>query len=175
MNTGKQAKNQYCVLCNFSKSNPMHPIQVFKQSILIQASIERVDRTITDRSLMHRWLNPALKCEPIGEWSSEQGTQSRFMLQIPVLKPTLLSTVIERRLGLVVWEFSGFFVGRDRWECFPEGQGTRLVNCFEFQIPNPLVAFGFQTFAAPWTKRDMQAQLQRLKNVAEHDNVGLQS
>jgi hypothetical protein len=78
-------------------------------------------------------------------------------------------------LGLVVWEFSGFFVGRDRWECFAEGQDTRLVNCFEFQIPNPLVAFGFQTFAAPWTKRDMQAQLQRLKNVAERDKTTLQT
>jgi hypothetical protein len=149
----------------------MNQTQVFQQSVMIQASIDRVDSAITDRTLMHQWLNPALVCEPIGEWSSELGAQSRFMLQIPVLKPTLLSTVIERRLGLVVWEFSGFFVGRDRWECFSEAEGTRLVNTFEFQIPNPLVSFGFQTFAAPWTKRDMQAQLQRLKNVAEHDNA----
>jgi Polyketide cyclase / dehydrase and lipid transport len=153
----------------------MNSTQVFKQSIVIQASVERVDFTITDRTLMHQWLNPALKCEPIGEWRSDVGAQSQFMLQIPILKPMLLSTVVERRLGLVVWEFSGFFVGRDRWECFPEAQGTRLVNCFEFQIPNPLVAFGFQTFAAPWTKRDMQTQLQRLKNVAEHDNAPSQT
>jgi hypothetical protein len=38
---------------------------------------------------------------------------------------------------------------------------------FEFTIPNPLVAYGFKTFAAQWTKRDMEAQLKRLQQVAE--------
>ena len=45
--------------------------------------------------------------------------------------------------------------------------GTLLINCFEFEIPNPLVSWGFQLFAAQWTSRDMQAQLRRLKRVAE--------
>jgi Polyketide cyclase / dehydrase and lipid transport len=67
----------------------------------------------------------------------------------------------------VVWEFDGFFKGHDRWECFAESNGTRLVNRFEFQIPNPLVAFGFKTFASGLTRQDMQAQLVRLKKVAE--------
>jgi Polyketide cyclase / dehydrase and lipid transport len=141
--------------------------QFFEQSISIQATIECVDQVITDRKLMHQWLNPVLRCNPVGEWNTEIGSQSRFIIQIPFLKPTLDSTVIERRLGLTVWEFDGFFKGRDRWECFAEAKGTRLVNRFEFQIPNPLVAFGFQTFAAPWTRKDMQAQLVRLKRVAE--------
>lgn len=34
-------------------------------------------------------------------------------------------------------------------------------------MENPVVAFGFQTFAAKLTRRDMQSQLQRLKQVAE--------
>ncbi len=141
--------------------------QFFEQSISIHATVECVDQVITDRKLMHQWLNPVLRCDPVGEWNTEIGSQSRFIIQIPLLKPTLDSTVIERRLGLTVWEFDGFFKGRDRWECFAEDKGTRLVNRFEFQIPNPLVAFGFQTFAAPWTRKDMQAQLMRLKQVAE--------
>jgi hypothetical protein len=66
-----------------------------------------------------------------------------------------------------VWEFQGFFKGRDTWECQPIDKGTRLVNRFEFEIPNPLVSWGFQTFAQNWTKEDMQAQLGRLKRVAE--------
>jgi hypothetical protein len=141
--------------------------QFFEQSIHIQATVECVDRVITDRKLMHQWLNPALRCDPVGEWTTDIGSQSRFIIQIPFLKPTLESTVIERRLGLTVWEFNGFFTGCDRWECFAENNETRLVNRFEFQIPNPLVAFGFRTFAAPWTRKDMQAQLVRLKQVAE--------
>lgn len=116
---------------------------------------------------MHRWLNPALRCEPVGSWSSDVGSQSRFVVQIPLLQPTLNSTVTERRPGLVVWSFEGFFTGRDRWECRPEGNGTRLLNRFEFKIPNDLVRFGFETFAANWTRRDMQAQLLRLKQVAQ--------
>lgn len=141
--------------------------QTIENTIKIDAPVGQVDRTITERDLMHRWLNPALRCEPIGDWSSEVGSRSTFVIQIPLLRPTLLSTVVERRLGLVVWEFEGFFRGRDRWECFAEDNGTRLVNRFDYQIPNPLIAFGFKTFAVGLTRQDMQAQLVRLKTVAE--------
>jgi hypothetical protein len=141
--------------------------QVFENSIAIAASATSVERCFTDLDLMHRWLNPALRCEPIGKWSTELGSESRFVIQIPLLKPTLKSVVVEREPGLVVWEFSGFFKGRDRWECQPEVQGTRLLNRFEFEVPNPIVAFGFNRFAASWTQEDMRSQLRRLKQVAE--------
>lgn len=142
--------------------------RVFEQAIQIQASAIAVERCLTDLTLMHRWLNPALRCEPVGgEWSTELGSQSRFVIQMPLLQPTLKSVVIEREPGLIVWGFNGFFQGRDRWECNPELEKTRLVNRFEFNIPNPVIRFGFDTFAATWTQQDMQAQLRRLKQVAE--------
>jgi hypothetical protein len=142
--------------------------QVFEQSIEINATSAVVERCFTDLTLMHRWLNPALSCQPVGgSWSTEVGSESLFIMQIPVVKPTLKSVVVEREPGLVVWEFQGFFQGRDRWECQPTPQGTRLVNRFEFDIPNPIVSWGFNNFAASWTQKDMQAQLRRLKRVAE--------
>ncbi|TVP55505.1 MAG: SRPBCC family protein [Nodularia sp. (in: Bacteria)] len=142
--------------------------QAFEQSIQINATATVVERCITDLTLMHRWLNPALCCEPVGEaWSTEVGSQSLFVIQIPLLKPTLKSVVVERQPGLVVWEFQGFFQGRDRWECQPLEQGTLLLNRFEFDIPNPIVSWGFNNFAASLTQKDMQAQLRRLKGVAE--------
>lgn len=141
--------------------------QVFEQSIQINAPAAVVERCITDRELMHRWLNPALRCEPVGEWSTEIGSRSRFIIQIPLLLPTLESTVVERKPGLVVWEFDGFFQGRDRWECQPTANGTCLLNRFEFSVPNPLVRWGFDRFASTWTQKDMKAQLQRLKLVAQ--------
>jgi hypothetical protein len=141
--------------------------QYFEQSIAIRASAIAVERCLTDLELMHRWLNPALRCEPIGQWSTDLGGRSRFVIQVPWLQPTLKSTVVEREPGLIVWAFSGFFQGRDRWECQPTPEGTLLINRFEFQIPNPIVKFGFNQFAASWTKQDMQAQLRRLKRVAE--------
>ncbi len=141
--------------------------QVFEQSIQINASATIVELCITDQVLMHRWLNPILLCEPIGEWSTEIGSRSRFVIQIPLLQPTLNSVVLEREPGLIVWGFEGFFQGRDRWECQPSFQGTKLLNRFEFEIPNTLVSWGFNNFAANWTKKDMKAQLRRLKQVAE--------
>jgi Polyketide cyclase / dehydrase and lipid transport len=139
----------------------------FEHSIQINASATFVERCITDQELMHRWLNPALRCEPLGDWSTELGSKSRFVIQVPVLKPTLVSQVVEREPGLIVWGFQGFFKGRDRWECQPNARGTLLINRFEFTIPNPIVRYGFNTFAATWTKQDMQDQLRRLKRVAE--------
>jgi hypothetical protein len=151
----------------------MSNAQVFEQSIQINASATVVERCITDQTLMRRWLNPVLRCEPVGKWSTEVGSRSRFVIQIPLLQPTLQSVVVEREPGLVVWEFKGFFQGRDRWECQPAEKGTRLLNRFEFEIPNPLISWGFKTFAARWTKDDMRAQLRRFKRVAEEMYQGM--
>ncbi len=141
--------------------------EVFEQSIDINATSAIVEQCITDRVLMHRWLNPALSCEPIGDWSTEIGSKSKFIIQIPVVKPTLISTVVEREPGLIVWGFEGYFKGCDRWECQPTDNRTHLVNRFEFEIPNPIITWGFKTFAEKFTKQDMEAQLRRLKRVAE--------
>ncbi|OCR02299.1 polyketide cyclase [Oscillatoriales cyanobacterium USR001] len=145
----------------------MSHCQVFEQSIEIIASPKIVEFCISDRALMHQWLNPLLRCEPVGNWSTDLGSRSRFIIKIPILHPTLDSIVLERKPGLIIWGFTGFFQGRDRWECQPIETGTRLINRFEFEISNPLIRFGFNQFAAPWTKADMQAQLKRIKKLAE--------
>lgn len=87
----------------------MAATQVFEQSIKINASATIVERCITDLTLMHRWLNPALRCYPVGDWNTEIGGKSRFAIAIPIIQPSLNSTVVEREPGLVVWEFTGFF------------------------------------------------------------------
>lgn len=152
---------------------------VYQQSVFICANATTVERCFTEQHLMHQWLNPALVCKPVGDWRTSVGSEFDFRLQVPVLptslRPALRAVVTARSPGLVVWGFDGFFQGRDRWECQPEGDldpsdsslGTTLLNRFEFTIPNPLVSFGFRQFAASWTKQDMEAQLQRLKQVAE--------
>jgi len=144
---------------------------IYEQSIFIRASATAVERCFTQQQLMHKWLNPALECVPVGDWRTAVGSEFSFRLKVPLLAPTLPSKVIERAPGLIVWGFEGFFVGRDRWEAQPDTQegmnGTTLLNRFEFAIPNPLVSFGFNQFAAKWTKQDMESQLKRLKQVAE--------
>ncbi|MEM1369154.1 MAG: SRPBCC family protein [Cyanobacteria bacterium P01_H01_bin.15] len=142
-------------------------MSVIENSIEINASAIAVETCFTDLELMHRWLNPALRCEPVGSWSTELGSRSRFFVQLPLLSLSLRNTVIEREPGLIVWEFSGFFNGCDRWECNPMHNGTQLINRFEYSIPNPLIRWGFEKVARSWTQADMSAQLRRLKRVAE--------
>jgi hypothetical protein len=150
-------------------STPPHPqLSCFENAIEIQASATTVERCITDRHQMAQWLNPMLICESVGDlWSTEVGAQSRFVINLPLFKPTLQNQVIDRAPGLVVWAFQGFFVGTDRWECEPIAQGTRLINQFSFEIPNPLIRFGFDRFAQELTQADMKAQLKRIKVLAE--------
>jgi hypothetical protein len=141
---------------------------VFEQSIKIRASATTVERCFTELALMERWLNPALECKPLGgEWRTEVGSMSKFTIKIPLFQPTLINTTIARSPGTIVWQFEGFFRGTDRWECVPTDGGTLLINRFEFTIPNPLVAWGFDRFARKLTRSDMEAQLRRLKRVAE--------
>jgi hypothetical protein len=140
---------------------------IFEHSVRIKADADVVDCCITEQFLMAQWLNPFLSCESIGPWSVDVGSRFRFRLNVPMLRPALDCVVKERGPGLVEWEFSGFFVGTDRWECFAQEDGTLLVNRFCFEIPNALVQIGFNLFAANLTRQDMMAQLQRLKTVAE--------
>lgn len=145
----------------------MQASQIFEQSIEINADLITVERCITDLPLMHQWLNPMLQCEPMGTWGTNIGDKSRFLIKIPFIQPTLNSVVIEREKGLIVWQFDGFFQGCDRWECQPLANGTKLINRFQFTIPNPIVNLGFSIFAAKLTKKDMEQQLKRLKQLAE--------
>ncbi|MEM8717523.1 MAG: SRPBCC family protein [Cyanobacteria bacterium P01_A01_bin.3] len=139
----------------------------FTQSVDIAAPVDVVDRCIVSEDTMALWLNPMLRCEAIGNWSTEVGSRFQFTLKIPLLAPHLDCVVQERRSGLVVWSFQGFFTGTDRWECRKNTSGTQLLNQFTFEIPTPLVRVGFDLVAARLTQRDMQAQLVRIKSIAE--------
>ena len=88
--------------------------QTFTQSIDIAASPEQVERTFTELDLMQRWLNPMLMCLPVGQWSTDVGSQSRFVVKVPIGSLVLENQVIDRGPGLVVWSFDGFFreIGR---------------------------------------------------------------
>ena len=59
----------------------------FTQSVDIAAPVDVVDRCIVSKDMMAMWLNPMLKCEAIGTWSTEIGSRFRFTLKIPFLSP----------------------------------------------------------------------------------------
>jgi len=61
--------------------------QVFEQSILIRANSTVVERCFTDLELMHQWLNPMLRCEPIDILDTNVGGRCRFVIKLPLLQP----------------------------------------------------------------------------------------
>ncbi|MEL7511875.1 MAG: SRPBCC family protein, partial [Cyanobacteria bacterium J06554_3] len=62
---------------------------VYQQSTFIRTASTTVERCFTDQALMHRWLNPALSCEPVGEWRTTLGSEFDFRLKVPLLAPSL--------------------------------------------------------------------------------------
>ncbi len=53
--------------------------QLLQQSIQINAPATLVEQCLTDLNLMHQWLNPLLRCEPLEIWTTEIGSRSRFL------------------------------------------------------------------------------------------------
>ncbi len=78
-------------------------LEVVEQAIAIRASASAVERCLTDRELMHRWLNPALRCDPVGEWGTELGDRSRFVLQVPGLEPAPRASAARRCPTSTTW------------------------------------------------------------------------
>ena len=46
----------------------------YEQSVAIATNSTTVERCFTERQLMHQWLNPALVCEPVGDWRTTVGS-----------------------------------------------------------------------------------------------------
>lgn len=137
----------------------------FEQTCLIAADPTTVEHCIVEPDSMRKWLNPMLECRSIGPWRVDLGSRFRFIIRVPPY-PALDCLVSDRHRGIIEWSFQGFFEGTDRWECRSHPAGTLLVNCFRFDIPNPLVKAGFNLFEG-LTRHDMHAQLQRIKTLAE--------
>lgn len=142
----------------------------FQQSIAIQADSAAVESCFSDLSRMHGWLNPLLRCHPVGDWSIELGSRTQFEIKVPLFLPHLDCFVCDRGPGLIVWQFEGYFHGTDTWRWQQIGETTQLDNAFCFTIPNPFIAWGFDWVAAKLTQKDMQTQLVRLKAIAESIN-----
>ncbi len=133
---------------------------------------------LLDPEKLHRWINPLFRFEPVGESGTTAGSRFRFVLQIPPIHPALEYEIAEHSFDptpdaptvcTVVYRFTGFMEGRDTWTFTAEGDGTRVWNRFEYDVPNPLVRLGWQILAEPFTVRDMREQMERLRRTISGD------
>jgi Polyketide cyclase / dehydrase and lipid transport len=140
---------------------------LWENAIQINASATLVERCLTELALIQRWRNGLVIMMPIDDWSTVEGSRSRLLLQSSLLPVTLRNRVVHREPGLIVWEFTGWLRGKDCWECLPTDQGTKLVNRWGWQVNNPWLNWWWRYVGSRALKDDIEAQLMRIKYVAE--------
>jgi Polyketide cyclase / dehydrase and lipid transport len=138
-----------------------------QKSIYIKASATVVDRCLTELELIHRWRNGLVTCEALGEWLLSPGSRSRLRLENSLWPIVLRNNLVRREPGLVRWEFQGLLRGFDQWECQPAAAGTQLVNRWQWQAANGWLDWWWRNFGARAIEDDIEAQLMRIKYVAE--------
>jgi hypothetical protein len=148
-----------------------------EEFVVVRADLERVEAVMTERTLMERWMSPAVRFQPVDTWSFAQG--ARWRLQLTGLGRLIEATYIvyERRPGLILWAFDGFWEGFDAWQWMPmTGQpGTLIQNRIEYAIRIPGLAQLWPATLGPLMGWDARVQMERLREVCEATGVRSQA
>ncbi|MFV9503186.1 MAG: SRPBCC family protein [Oscillochloridaceae bacterium umkhey_bin13] len=141
---------------------------LLEEFVLVKAPMERVEAVMTERDLMRRWMSGAVQFEPLDGWRFDQGAPWRLTLTGlgRILEATYL--VQERRPGLVLWAFDGFWEGFDAWHWLPQLDGRTLIqNRVEYRLRLPALDLFWPATVGPLMGWDAKVQMQRLRQVCE--------
>lgn len=148
------------------------PTHLLEEFVVVGATMARVEAVMTAREPMRRWMSSAVQFTPIDGWSFEQG--ARWQLHLSGLGRILEAHYIvhERRPGLILWAFDGFWEGFDAWHWLPAGPGQTLIqNRVEYTLRLPVLDLVWPSTVGPLMGWDARAQMQRLKHVCEEPAV----
>jgi hypothetical protein len=140
--------------------------------VVVAADMAYVGRVMTEQALMKRWISSAVVFEPLDGWSFDQG--ARWRLRLPVLGNIVEANyvVFERREGLILWSYDGFWEGFDAWHWLPQGEGKTLIqNRLEYRLKLPIIDRIWPATIGPLMAWDADVQMQRLKKVCEDQQV----
>ncbi len=143
---------------------------LLEEFVVVNAAMDRVETVMTDETLMKRWMSPAVQFTPLDGWNFATG--ARWRLRLTGVGPLLEAgyLVVERRPGLILWAFDGFWEGFDAWQWLP-WQGnpdqTLIHNRIEYRLRVPGLDLIWPLTIAPLMKLDAQAQMVRLRQVCE--------
>lgn len=143
---------------------------LLEEFVVVNAAMDRVETVMTDETLMKRWMSPAVQFIPLDGWNFATG--ARWRLRLTGVGPLLEAgyLVVERRPGLILWAFDGFWEGFDAWQWLP-WQGnpdqTLIHNRIEYRLRVPGLDLIWPLTIAPLMKLDAQAQMVRLRQVCE--------
>ncbi|RMG48376.1 MAG: SRPBCC family protein [Chloroflexi bacterium] len=143
---------------------------LLEEFVVVTAPLDWVERVMTEEALMKRWMSPAVQFTPLDGWQFERG--ARWRLRLTGVGPLLEAgyVVVERRPGLVLWAFDGFWEGFDAWQWLPwqeRSDQTLIHNRVEYRLRVPGLDLIWPLTVAPLMKLDAQAQMVRLRQVCE--------
>jgi hypothetical protein len=144
------------------------PTHLLEEFVLVKAPMERVEAVMTEQAYMRRWMSGAVQFTPLDGWRFDQG--ARWQLTLSGLGRLLEAHYIvhERRPGLVLWAFDGFWEGFDAWHWLPSGPGQVLIqNRVEYTLRLPILDLAWPATVGPLMGWDARAQMQRLKQICE--------
>ncbi|WP_322487189.1 SRPBCC family protein [Chloroflexus sp.] len=143
---------------------------LLEEFVIVNAPMARVEQVMTDEALSRRWMSPAVQFAPLDGWSFATG--ARWRLRLTGVGPLLEAgyIVVERRPGLILWAFDGFWEGFDAWQWLPwqnQTDQTLIHNRIEYRLKIPGLDIIWPLTIAPFMKFDAQVQMKRLKQVCE--------
>lgn len=145
-------------------------IHLLEEFIDVDCPFDTVEVVMTREDLMRRWMSPAVQFVPLDGWRFDAG--ARWQLQLTGLGALAAADYVvqERRPGLVLWSFSGFWEGFDAWHWWPDPRDpqrrTMIQNRIEYTLSSPLI----KTIWPPIGQLmglDAKVQMRRLQDVCE--------
>lgn len=147
-----------------------------EEFVVVRADMARVEAVMTERDLTERWMSRAVRFAPVGAWSFEQGAQ--WHLQLTGLGRLFEAAyvVYERRPGLILWAFEGFWEGFDAWQWMPAADrpATIIQNRLEYTLRIPGLAQLWPATIGPLMGWDARVQMERLRDVCENSGFRFQ-
>lgn len=140
-----------------------------EEFVVVAAPMERVEAIMTERDLMERWISRAVQFEPLDGWSFETG--ARWRMTLTGIGDLLRADYVvhERRPGLILWAYNGFWEGFDAWHWMPAAAAghTVIQNRLEYELRVPGLDLIWPLTVEPVMAWDARVQMQRLKQVCE--------
>ncbi|RRR65945.1 MAG: SRPBCC family protein [Candidatus Viridilinea halotolerans] len=145
-----------------------HYAHLMEEFVVVAAPMERVATVMTDHELMVRWISGSVQFTPVDGWQFAQGARWRLTLSGVGRLLEAHYVVYERRPGLILWAFHGFWEGFDAWHWLEQDGGQTLIqNRIEYNVCIPGLSLLWPFTVGPLMSWDAQGQMQRLKQVCE--------
>ena len=142
--------------------------RLLEEFVLVAAPLARVETVMTDQGLMRRWMSGAVQFTPLDGWRFDQGAPWRLTLTGLGRLLEASYVVHERRPGLILWAFDGFWEGFDAWHWLPQGPRQSLIqNRIEYVLRHPAIDLIWPATVGPLMGWDARVQMQRLRHVCE--------